>query len=237
MSTDNSADKIKISRMMRGDGGQPKPNPTPLPTPEPVTPTNGQQFPPYPRTVNLVWKAVSGATDYVVTVQFYSNTPQGKTWLTKPPVMTTSTSLIFNFPSNVPGRWNVRAEDSTSKHTPSPDSQWSTFDFTVQILEKPTLISPLEGQIFSNYPRKTALVWTPVAGATGYVVTVDACQDRQATSKSIWQNVLKTIVQTTSFTFNFVGAQPGRWNVFAIDNTNGHQQSDPTAWNNFSYTV
>jgi hypothetical protein len=64
-----------------------------------------------------------------------------------------------------------------------------------------------------------------VAIATGYVVTVDACQDRQITGTRIWQKTRQLIVQATSYTFDFIGAQPGRWCVFAIDNTNNHQQS------------
>jgi hypothetical protein len=230
------SDKIKISRMMRGEGHT-KPIPTPLATPEPVSPINNQHFLPYPRTLNMVWKAVTGATGYIVTVQFYSNTPNGKTWLTKAPLNVTSTSVTVDFPSNVPGRWSVSAVDSTGAHTQSPESQWSTFDFTVQILETPKLLSPVNGQTFSNYPRKTTLAWNPVPNATGYVVTVDYCPDRQALSTSKWQNQIKTIVPTNSYTFDFKGAQPGRWCVFAIDSTNAHQQSEPSPWSNFNYTV
>jgi hypothetical protein len=225
--------------MLRGDvGGPAKQAPTPLVTPEPVSPVNGQHFSPYPRTLTLVWKVVSGATGYVVTVQFYSNTPQGQTWLTKPPVNVASTSLTVDFPSNVPGRWCVSAVDSTGAHTPSPNSAWGDFDFTVLILDTPILVSPRDGQRFSNYPRKTTLTWKSVAGATGYFVTVDCCiSSPPVNAASKWQNVLKGTVQTTSITFDFVGAQPGRWCVMAIDSTNGHQQSAVSTWSNFTYSV
>jgi hypothetical protein len=208
-----------------------------LPAPIPVSPINGQHLP-LPRKLTLVWNAVPGATGYTVTVQWYSNTPQGKTWLTKPTLTTASTSLTVDFPACCPGRWCVRAEDANGWKRASVDSQWSDFDFTIQILETPTLISPANGQVFSNYPRKTTLTWRAVANATGYVVVVDACQDCQVTNTSIWQSVVpKTIVQSTSLTFDFAGAQPGRWCVFAINSANAYQQSEPSAWNNFSYTV
>ncbi len=220
-----------------GDGGYKKPAPTPLATPIPVSPINNQQFPPYPRKLTMTWQPVSGATEYSVTVQFYSNTASGKTWLTKPAVTSTTNTLTVDFPANIPGRWSVKALDSTGAHTPSADSAWSTFDFTVQTLQTPTLVSPPNGQVFNHYPRSTTLAWNPVPNATGYVVTVDCCQDRQILPGSIWQTVQKTIVPTTAFTFNFNGAQPGRWCVFAIDSTNTRQQSAPSAWSIFTYTV
>jgi hypothetical protein len=218
-------------------GGGHKPAPTPLSVPEPVSPVNNQHFPPYPRKVSLLWKSVTGATGYSVTVQFLTNSPQGQNWLTKPPYTATATSLTVDFPANVPGRWCVKALDSTGAHTSSTDSQWSTFDFTVQILDTPILVSPVEGQVFSHYPRRTTLSWNPVAGANGYVVTVDCCRDREISAGSVWQTVQKTIVDTTAFSFDFNGAQPGRWCIFAIDNTNAHQQSPPSAWRTFRFTV
>ena len=226
--SDRIVNKITISglRVARESG-----RPSPLPVPELLSPINGKQFPPYPRILNLSWKAVPGATGYIVNIQF------GKNWLSKPPINVTSTFLTTDFPANVPGRWCVSAVDNTGLYSPSPNSQWSNFDFTVQILETPKLISPINGQTFSNYPRTTTLTWQPVANATGYVVTVDACQDRQITSTSIWQNTRKLIVQATSYTFDFIGAQPGRWCVFAIDSTNNHQQSAVSPLNIFIYTV
>jgi hypothetical protein len=230
-------DKIIISGMIRAGNGAGSHKPAALTAPEPISPINGQHFPPYPRTLTMVWKPVTYATGYGVTVQFLSNTPQGKNWLTKPAYTTTSTQLTVDFPANIPGRWCVKALDSTGAHSESPDSQLCDFDFTVQILETPKPVSPINGQIFSNYPRTTTLAWNPVPEATGYVVQVDCCQDREVLSGSIWQTVQKTIVNSTAFTFNFNGAQPGRWSVFAIDSTNKHQQSAPSQWSIFKYTV
>jgi hypothetical protein len=238
MSTNSNYNRIQTSRMMRGDGGHATPAPTPLGIPELVSPINGQHFIPFPRKLTMVWKPVPYANGYVVTVQFYSNTPQGKTWLTKPAYNAASTSLTVDFPCNVPGRWCVHAIDSTGAHTPSLDSGWGTFDFTVLVLATPVLVSPLNDQVFANYPRKTVLVWQPVSGATGYYLTVDACTSpAPINANSVWQNVVKGTVQGTSFTFDFVGAQPGRWNVMAIDSTDDHQQSEVSAWSNFAYKI
>jgi hypothetical protein len=228
--------KVTVSGIItaQGSGGH---KPSPLATPEPVSPINGQHFPAFPRKLTMTWKPVNGANGYSVTVQFYSNTPQGKTWLTKPAYNTTSTQLTVDFPSNVPGRWCVKALDSTGARPASPDSQLCDFDFTIPVLATPQLVSPVNGQVFSHYPRVTTLAWNPVAEATGYVIQVDACQDRDILPGSIWQTVQKTIVDTNAFTFNFNGAQPGRWSVFAIDSSNNHQQSTPSQWNTFKYTV
>jgi hypothetical protein len=233
LSTDRNF-KIPTANLFRTDGG----SVSPLPAPIPVSPINNQHFPATPRKLRLEWTPVTGAGGYTVTLQWYSNTPQGKTWLAKSITFIGVTSAWVEFPANCPGRWCVRALRKENMENHSPDSPWSDFDFTIQILETPTLISPANSQSFSNYPRKTTLTWKAVPNATGYVVAVDACQDRQVSSSSIWQNVVpKTIVQATSFTFNFVGAQPGRWCVFAINSANAYQQSNPSAWNNFSYTV
>jgi hypothetical protein len=110
--SDRIENKIPISRLLRGEGGM-----SSLPAPIPVSPINGQHLP-LPRKLTLVWNAVTGATGYTVTVQWYSNTPQGKTWLTKPPVTTTSTSLTVDFPACCPGRWCVRAEDANGWKRP-----------------------------------------------------------------------------------------------------------------------
>ena len=128
----------------------------------------------------MTWKPVTNATGYSVTVQFYSNTPQGKTWLTKTAYTSASTQLTVDFPSNVPGRWCVKAIDSTGVHAASPDSQFCDFDFSISVLATPQLVSPVNGQVFSHYPRTTTLAWNPVAGASGYVIQVDACQDRKS---------------------------------------------------------
>jgi len=126
--------KVSVSRLFRADGGY---KPHPLAVPELVSPAEGQHFPPYPRTLTLTWKAVPNATGYTVTVQFYSNSSNGKVWLTKPPVSTSATSVTVDFPANIPGRWCVSAVDSTGMHTASSNSAYRNFDFSVLTLDTP----------------------------------------------------------------------------------------------------
>jgi len=230
LSSDINRDKILTSGLMRGGSG-----PHILPPPVPISPTNNKHYPISPRTLTLVWNTVEGATGYFVTVQFLC---KGSTWLAKPGITTTSTSVTLDFPANVPGRWCVKALDKYYPNRDSADSPWSTFDFTPRDLEVPLSVSPVNGQSFSNYPRRTTLTWRPVANATAYVVAVDACQDRVALPGSIWQCVVpKTAVQGTSYTFDFVGAQPGRWCVFSIDSSRNYADSSPSPWSYFSYSV
>ncbi len=77
--------------------------------------------------------------------------------------------------------------------------------------ETPQLLSPRQGQEFDHFPRTLTLKWSPVAGASGYIV-------------SVWRRVTQTKwvpwkafpANETELTFDFVGAQPGRWSVKAV---------------------
>jgi hypothetical protein len=44
-------------------------------------------------------------------------------------------------------------------------------------------------------------------------------------------------MEATSLTFEFVGAQPGRWRVSATDRSGSSLASPPSDWRTFSYTV
>jgi hypothetical protein len=93
----------------------------------------------------------------------------------------------------------------------------------------PKLISPANGTSFNNYPRTTTLRWEAVPGVSGYRVEV---QYQSGVSWYTWRNVTVT---GTSYTFNFVGAQPGRWRVTAI--SGGGVQGPPSGWWGFRYTI
>ena len=103
-------------------------------------------------------------------------------------------------------------------------------------LPAPALLSPPNGKVFFNFPRVTPLAWQSVAGAASYTVELDClgccgakwCSDMGRT----WQLVPN--VRTTSHTFNFVGAQPGRWRVWAVA-VNG-RAGLKTDWREFRYT-
>lgn len=101
----------------------------------------------------------------------------------------------------------------------------------------PNLISPTCGSVFSHFPRRTTLHWSDVPSATSYTVEID-CYHRCQANKwctdvgRTWKVV--SDLTTTSYTFNFVGAQPGRWRVWAVF-SNG-SQGEKTPWCEFSYT-
>lgn len=100
----------------------------------------------------------------------------------------------------------------------------------------PSPLLPADQQIFDNVPRTTTLTWTEVSSALRYRVQVEsgtgcttspiACQD--------WTLIEDQETVLERYTFEFPGAQPGRWRV----RSQGLQQthSDWTAYRHFLYT-
>ena len=90
------------------------------------------------------------------------------------------------------------------------------------------------------YPRKTKLEWQPVDGASSYRVEIDYCDGRVKGRRSCVdpqphyvEGGASNAIRATSFEFNFVGAQPGRWRVWAIDEKN--QEGFKSPWRIFYY--
>jgi len=104
-------------------------------------------------------------------------------------------------------------------------------------LVKPVQLSPLNGQVFHNYPRRTTLRWRPVRGAASYSIEIDCfhccVSGKWCTETGVTYRVVKDIV-STNYTFNFAGAQPGRWRVWAVDNRGRSGPKSP--WQKFEYT-
>jgi serine/threonine protein kinase len=112
---------------------------------------------------------------------------------------------------------------------------------TPGILPPPTQLSPQDGSVFNNGPpRSTKLSWKAVPGATSYVVQIQACNPNgcdASTSPSGPNSDLPPYSQTvdgTSYSQNFVGAQPGRWRVAALKPDGELGQFSP--WWGFAYT-
>jgi hypothetical protein len=90
-------------------------------------------------------------------------------------------------------------------------------------LPAPQQLSPADNQVFSVFPRTTLLEWKPVEGAVSYAVEIDVCQARTRPQCGDPQplflpgNAPTRNITGTSYQFNFVGAQPGRWRVWAVD--------------------
>jgi hypothetical protein len=109
-------------------------------------------------------------------------------------------------------------------------------------LPAPAQLSPADGATFDHYPRKTKLEWAAVDGAASYIVEVDYCRGL-VKGKTDCINPqphgpgnmppMKGI-QQTSYEFSFVGAQPGRWRVWAIDQEGREGFKSP--WRVFVYS-
>jgi hypothetical protein len=108
-------------------------------------------------------------------------------------------------------------------------------------LPAPIQLSPADNIEFDHYPRTTTLEWAAVEGAVSYTIEIDYCQrgikDRTECVRpqpfSVSWNPPLSDITTTSYTFLFLGAQPGRWRVWALDK-NGSEgfKSD---WRRFFY--
>jgi hypothetical protein len=104
-------------------------------------------------------------------------------------------------------------------------------------LAAPVQLSPKPGSIFSEFPRTTELVWDVVPGASSYTLEIDCFQcckaGRWCTEVGAnWKFVPG--LSTTTYSFDWVGAQPGRWRVWAIDDSGRPGQK--SNWSEFEYT-
>jgi hypothetical protein len=107
-------------------------------------------------------------------------------------------------------------------------------------LPAPNQLSPIDNQQFEIFPRVTRLEWTAVEGAASYSIEIDVCQGRPKNRQCINpqpltlpSNPASTNLMTTSYEFNFVGAQPGRWRVWAVDKEG--REGFKSEWRTFVY--
>ncbi len=88
-------------------------------------------------------------------------------------------------------------------------------------LEAPGLVAPADGQVFDIFPRDVRFEWRGVRGAASYTLEVDvwgACAGGRWCSDVGTDRTTKYDGLTaTSHTAGFVGAQPGRWRVQAVN--------------------
>jgi PASTA domain len=98
--------------------------------------------------------------------------------------------------------------------------------------DKPTLISPADGAILSEFPRTTVLTWSEVPGADKYVVEIAYFDPPNAN----WVAYSPVTVNMTSYTFDMADAVRGRWRVTAYTPAAPAQPLGPTEWWTFTYT-
>jgi hypothetical protein len=104
-------------------------------------------------------------------------------------------------------------------------------------LMTPVQVSPPDGVTYDVYPRTTKLVWNPTPGAQTYGVEIDCfhCCSNNQWCADVGRpfRVVRDLTQT-DYTFDFVGAQPGRWRVWAVYASGQESQKSP--WRGFTYT-
>lgn len=104
------------------------------------------------------------------------------------------------------------------------------FSFALYEYKSPIPLSPKTGTTFDHYPRQTVLEWLPVKGSLSYRVEVEWGDQNQ----KVWTASHVHDTNLTQYTFNFSGAQPGRWRVWAmLPNNDESLKSD---WQYFRYT-
>ena len=87
-------------------------------------------------------------------------------------------------------------------------------------LNAPQIISPKNNSMFSHYPRTLKLRWRPVSNASVYNVEIDCmhCCAAKEWCTDVGRKYKKVnAIRDTFFKFNFVGSQPGRWRVQAVE--------------------
>ncbi len=92
---------------------------------------------------------------------------------------------------------------------------------------------------FTIFPRTTTAVWAPVTGAASYDFESEfgnGCTGYANCGTWSPEDAATGIAgSSTSFTFDFVGTQPGRWRVTARDATGAIIGGTPSAWVFFRY--
>jgi hypothetical protein len=100
----------------------------------------------------------------------------------------------------------------------------------------PGQLSPQDDSAFDYYPRELTLRWFPVDDPSGvtYGVEVEVFYPASPGPGGEWgYRYGDTGLDSTSFSLNFVGAQPGRWRVWAIDGAGN--PSAKTEWWYFEF--
>lgn len=104
-------------------------------------------------------------------------------------------------------------------------------------LNAPEILSPSNNSTFNHYPRILKLRWKPVSNAIAYNVEIDCLN---CCGAGIWcvdaDRKFKFIegLNGNFYQFNFVGAQPGRWRVQAVDANGKWGKQCP--WVHFRFT-
>lgn len=108
-------------------------------------------------------------------------------------------------------------------------------------LPAPRQLSPADNAVFDFYPRKTKLEWEAVEGAVSYVLEIDYCRGGKRDNPQCVNpqplalpiNPPTSGITKTTYEFEFIGAQPGRWRVWAVDGEG--REGFKSVWRKFIY--
>lgn len=104
----------------------------------------------------------------------------------------------------------------------------------VKKISAPKQISPKNNTTFHHYPRKTKLVWETVSSASSYSVEIKFLSPGKDCSLHDGSSRVVRDLKKPQHTFNFVGAQPGCWRVWAINSKT--EPGPKSRWWKFNYT-
>lgn len=102
----------------------------------------------------------------------------------------------------------------------------------------PVLFSPGNLATFDHWPRATTIVWLAVDDSSRpvtYNVEIEYWGKNTSNWYSDVTNYCSHITTELSCSFNFVGAQPGRWRVQAVDAAGN--KGAFSAWRVFEYLI
>jgi hypothetical protein len=103
-------------------------------------------------------------------------------------------------------------------------------------LQAPEAISPANGTDFDHFPRTTELKWSVVTGAVAYAIEIDCfhcCEHGKWCTQVEGPRMRATGLADTTYRFVWVGANLGRWRVWALGPDG--RQGPKSAWQDFFY--
>jgi hypothetical protein len=120
----------------------------------------------------------------------------------------------------------------------------SSFVSSILTTQEPGPTLFVDGFTFDLFPRTTTLVWNAVQGAVSYQVVTEFGNGSGTNpfcsvpaECAVWTQQVagSTTTNALMFTFDFVGAQPGRWRVTALNAAGGVISTSPFVY--FAYRI
>ncbi len=206
---------------------------------------------PGPYTLTADGPALGGPVTFTATVQAPLNMLSMQTGATIQ-LAATPPDVIATWVSSAPTKFQVSATGLVTAIIGGENSNGGDGGRVATVLST-GLPGPswLVDTVFNIFPRVTTLAWAPVPGAATYTIATEFGNGCSGFANcTLWTDngVGTTATTASSFTFGFVGAQPGRWHVTARD-ANGAiipGQADaaglpiadsPSPWIYFRYSI